>query len=116
MRNKKSFFLLLYDPHCILRHALVLKTLICGKVITIIAVIVQRINDILLYLCSSIPSKIRIADMLVEETYRETEGTTALLIVKYFCRIVCSDFVGNSGIDSIISELASLTPGKVNEV
>ena len=71
-----------------------LKTVNCGNVITIIAVIVQRIYDIiLLYLCSSIFSKIKVADMLVEETYRETGGKAALLILKYFRRVVCSDFV-----------------------
>lgn len=71
-----------------------LKIVNCGNVITIIAVMVRRTCDvILLYLCSSIPSKIRVADMLVEEANRETEGKTALLILKYFCRVVCSDFV-----------------------
>jgi hypothetical protein len=62
IRNKKDF---------IIRHALVLKTVNCGNVITIIAIIVQQIQDvILLYLCFSIPSKIRVADMLAEETQR----------------------------------------------
>jgi hypothetical protein len=95
MRNKKDFFiLLLYDPQFILRYAYVLQTVNWGNVITITAVIVQRIYDIiLLYLCSSFPSKIRIADMLFEETYRETEGKAALLIVRYLCRVVCSEFV-----------------------
>jgi len=68
MRNKKDFFLLWYDPYRKFRHTLMLKIVNCGNIITIIAVMVQRIYDvILLYLCSSFPSKIRVADMLVEE-------------------------------------------------
>jgi len=31
--------------------------------------------------------------MLFEETYRKTEGKAALLIVRYLCRVVCSEFV-----------------------
>jgi len=30
--------------------------------------------------------------MLSEETYRETEGKAALLIVMYLYRVVCSEF------------------------
>jgi hypothetical protein len=47
MRNKKDPFSAFYDPCRKFRHAaLVLKTVNCGNVITIIAVMVQRMYDI----------------------------------------------------------------------
>jgi hypothetical protein len=55
---------------------MVLKTVNCGNVITIIAVMVQRTYAIRLYLCASIASKIRVIDMSVVEKYGEYEGKT----------------------------------------